>query len=1285
MFNKEKIGDLQMTNQFTKLSIVASAFLALTSTSVVAENLIQNGSFEDYSIDRNHGVWKEVTFTNWTGEGESWNNGIGKKATNGIHKIELDVGRELNELSQIVSTVEGKKYKLSLDAYARRWNTSDFQILVNDAVVATFTPNSKWSEYNVFFRGTGAEQVISIKELDTQNNGLGAIIDNVRLEESGEMIKNGSFEAFTVNRNHGSWKEVTFNGWEGAGEVWDSRLGKSSTNGARKIELDVGGELNSLSQMVTTENRKEYALSLDAYARVANSSDFEIWIDDTKLQSVTPSSEWKNYSFKFFGNGKAQKIQIKELASQSNGLGAILDNVSLVATGNFDNRPPVIEGASKTSIPMYSSYTFVPASSDIDGDNLTYSIENKPAWAEFNSSTGLLGGTPTATGTASDIKISVTDGRLTTALAPFSIEVTNAKDIAQKYGKATQPNRDGYYWYASPDKMIDGDASTFNHTEGTPTKNWVQVEVPNPTKIYKLMIQSRVAASYRLNGASVYISNTPFNGTLDETQKVGTLKGHSNKQYIELSEAVSGRYVIIKGAGSNHIHLATIEVYGAMPSAPMFTSSDYKTTTSRWMNKSESIFNVQATDYQEDSLSYSLEGDVPFNIDDNGDIRVTDVLTADSYTFDVVVSDGLNSTKQSMSVKIANKTIVDKAVRSNDSTPELGGFVPNTYNDGDTLTIIIAGVSYEAVVNSDGTWSIDNDRIEAPLKTGTYDIKVSVNGGDAIVYEDYFEVYSSMLQTSNHSLSMKTIADMAVTVVSHTETPLKKDERVRGSSIELKVENGVVTLENKSYRQIKSLLGKYQDANGKDVLVKLDFNQNLLPYSSNVLENFEHASEMKIVHTAGHFDMELSFGGADCNADTATDKTKYCTPTTKSDEIYSSHSAQNVTDMSEQQVYSTAMATYSHLYNSVDGLNAMKAWVKGAKYKGLDYTGSYQSSKGYLEFVEDKMAYLNEKYFRVSMPNNHVKFSAMRYRYAAEGMGGGRSGNLLGTNSGGHFASSWEGSIKFDNNRLLTYDTVHHEAMHAIGFSHASGMTYGWSYALRSAVSTFYTVGENPVVDVPNYVFETKLLNDTQVQLTVHKTSEATDDEVTIEVLSGTAVMDNEYTVEQADNDENNQVTLTMNKELLTRFFIRAYGSDSDEIMTKMITPKDSTRTFLATDNNASKEYHLISHANWEKGAKALKLPIKTNESRPMCKLFVGIDAEIAYEVDAKKVNSDFRTEIDAMDWIESKKFLGRRGIWYQYLAYDYSDGEYTTAWKTYNTAVTDNTLGVLCVKAIKK
>ncbi len=1273
-----------MKTNFTKLSLITATLLTLGSTSLQAENLIQNGSFEEYEAYADHGRWKEVTLSHWSGNAEIWNSKIGKAATQGGHKIELDLRREVDELSQIVTTVAGKTYKLSLDAYARRWNSSDFEILVDGEVQATFRPDRKWAEFNVYFTGTGEQQVISIKELDSQNNGLGTIIDNVKLEESAELLKNGSFEHYTINRNHGRWKEVTFDAWEGKGEVWTNRLGKRSTNGVRKIELDVGREFNVLSQTVTTQERKEYAISLDAYARRAKSSDFEIWVDDTKLETIRPSKTWENYKVTFFGNGKAQKIQIKEIEAQSNGLGTVIDNISMVETGKFDNRPPSITGEAKQSVSLYNTYTFSPIGTDVDNDTLMYGIENKPAWAEFNTSTGVLSGTAVSIGLSTDIKITVTDGRLSTVLAPFSIEVSEAVDIAQQYGKATQAPKNGYYWYGSPTKMIDGDKSTFNHTQGTTTENWVQIELPSPTAIHSIMVQGRESAAWRLNGAKVYVSNTPYNGTVDESQALATLAGNSNRQNIELSDAKVGTYLIIKGKNAQHLHISSIEVYGAMPKAPKFISSDYVTSTSKWMNKTESIFNVKATDYQNDVLSYSLEGEAPFNIDDNGDIRVTGILTEASYTFDVMVSDGLNSAKQSMTVSISDATTVDKTFRSNDSKPTLSGYVPNTYVDGDTLMVTVAGVSYEATVYADGTWTVDSEQIEAPITVGTHDVSLSVNGAEAIVYADYFEVYSSMLQASTHSLSMETLADVEVTVNASTHTPLEKDERVRGSSIWLKVENGQVILENKSYREIKSLLGKYEDENGKEVLVKLNFNENLLPYTSNVLSNFSNAQNMQIVQTAGHFDMELSFGGKDCNTDTSTEKTIYCTPTTKNDEIYSDRSAQNNTDLSEQQVYSVAMATYSHLYNSVDGLNAMKAWVEGTTYKGLDYTGSYQSSESYTEFEDDKLAYLNEKYFRVTMPNNHVKYSSMRFQYAAEGMGGGRSGNILGTKSGGHFASSWEGSIKYDNNRLSTYDTIHHELAHAIGFGHSSGMSYGWSHALKQVVSNFYNVGENPIVDVPNYVFETKVVGENEIQLTIHKTSDANEDEVNIEILSGTAVMNGQYSVEQGNNDENNQVTLNMNLGNLTRFFIRVHGADSDELMSKMMTPSMMTRTLLATDSNASKEYHIISPSNWVKGAKALNLPLKSNETQPICKLFLGTDAGIAYQVDADKINSDFRTEMDAADWLDSKKMIARRSVWYQYLAYDYSDGAYTTAWKNYNQLVNDDELAILCVKPVK-
>jgi hypothetical protein len=187
----------------------------------------------------------------------------------------------------------------------------------------------KDAEYSVYFVGNGNQQIISLQELESKNNGRGAIIVNVKLPESKELINNGSFEEFTVEVDHGNRKKVWFKGWEGKGEVWNNRRGKRPTEGAYKIELDAGRELNSLSQMVQTEKGTEYSLSLDAYAKKLKSSDFEIVIDGNKIETITPTRKWENYSVTFFGNGERQEIQIKELESQNNGRGAIIDNVSL--------------------------------------------------------------------------------------------------------------------------------------------------------------------------------------------------------------------------------------------------------------------------------------------------------------------------------------------------------------------------------------------------------------------------------------------------------------------------------------------------------------------------------------------------------------------------------------------------------------------------------------------------------------------------------------------------------------------------------------------------------------------------------------------------------------------------------------------------------------------------------------------------------------------------------------------------------------------------------------------
>jgi hypothetical protein len=101
-----------------------------------------------------------------------------------------------------------------------------------------------------------------------------------------------------------------------------------------------------------------------------------------------------------------------------------------VASATSTNRAPVISGTPARSINAGSAYSFRPTASDADGNTLTYSVANRPSWATFNTATGQLTGTPSASqiGTYSNVTISVSDGRATASLAPFSISVVDVSN-----------------------------------------------------------------------------------------------------------------------------------------------------------------------------------------------------------------------------------------------------------------------------------------------------------------------------------------------------------------------------------------------------------------------------------------------------------------------------------------------------------------------------------------------------------------------------------------------------------------------------------------------------------------------------------------------------------------------------------------------------------------------------------------------------------------------------------------------------------------------------------------
>jgi hypothetical protein len=89
------------------------------------------------------------------------------------------------------------------------------------------------------------------------------------------------------------------------------------------------------------------------------------------------------------------------------------------------NSAPVIGGSPGTAVTVSSNYEFRPTASDGDGDALSFSVANKPAWAAFDAATGRLSGSPTAAdvGIYANIQLTVSDGKVSSALPSFSITV----------------------------------------------------------------------------------------------------------------------------------------------------------------------------------------------------------------------------------------------------------------------------------------------------------------------------------------------------------------------------------------------------------------------------------------------------------------------------------------------------------------------------------------------------------------------------------------------------------------------------------------------------------------------------------------------------------------------------------------------------------------------------------------------------------------------------------------------------------------------------------------------
>jgi hypothetical protein len=162
-----------------------------------------------------------------------------------------------------------------------------------------------------------------------------------------------------------------------------------------------------------------------------------------------------------------------------------------------------------------SAYKFQPTATDSAGRTISFSVQNKPAWATFSIATGLLSGTPTTsqTGTYGNIIVSASDGQSSSSLAPFSVAVTSTTPTAVT-GSAT------LYW-----------TDPTQNTNGTPLTNFAGIRIYYGTSSASLnhvvQIPGATATNYtvaNLAAGTWYFGATAYNtvGAESGLSKVGS-------------------------------------------------------------------------------------------------------------------------------------------------------------------------------------------------------------------------------------------------------------------------------------------------------------------------------------------------------------------------------------------------------------------------------------------------------------------------------------------------------------------------------------------------------------------------------------------------------------------------------------------------------------------------------------------------------------------------------------------------------------------------------------------
>ncbi|MBI5193734.1 MAG: tandem-95 repeat protein, partial [Nitrospirae bacterium] len=367
--------------------------------------------------------------------------------------------------------------------------------------------------------------------------------------------------------------------------------------------------------------------------------------------------------------------------------GSLSVNEVVTITVTNVNRAPVLNPIGSKSIAEGNLLQFTVTASDPDGEVVTLSASNVPAWAGFNTTTGVFSGTPgigssgiyTVTFTASDGSLSSNE------VVTITVANTNLPPVLDSIGaKGVNENSNLNFTISGSDP--NGDSITFSAT-GVPSG----ATFNTTTKIFDW------TPSYSQSGS--------YNVTFSVSD--GLL---STSEVVTITVSNVNRSPVLNAIGAKGV------------------------------NENVNLnFTISGSDPDGDTITYSATG-LPSGATFNTTTRVFDWTPAysqsGSYNVTFTVSDGLLTSTEVVTITVSNvnrspvlNAIGAKGVNENIN---LNFTVSGSDPDGDAITLSATGLPAGATFN---TTTGVFDWTPAYSQSGSYNVTFTISDGSLNVSE----------------------------------------------------------------------------------------------------------------------------------------------------------------------------------------------------------------------------------------------------------------------------------------------------------------------------------------------------------------------------------------------------------------------------------------------------------------------------------------------------------------------------------------------------------------------